>query len=537
MNAFRSRRIASCIGAAACFLQLTAVAAPPWTDYCRMLGRDIEGKQYAFIAGNHMYFTHTGKGYEMYPHTQTAINNFMGLHLWDSWVYTAMGSWVADRDAWGYGNVLSWKFMVPFKDKNNGLPDNFGTTWYSPGVRMNLVGSVELSWDMYLKSGDRKFLNTVYNELFRPLYWDNNGPITDLVLKRLAGVQYSIPDQTFTVREHMPETWDFLDVQVPIAQNDDVDWVQVRVEQRQTKRGVRKSVSVKNNPLRKLVIEPWLADRDIVSSVPDAATSPPGHHRFAYADTRDKSLVLDLGETKVVRRTLAALTPRERIFGESMAVNVVNLEPNTTLHYSTDGRDPGASSPECNGPITLTKTTNLKLRAFTRDGVARSPMSVTFTKAELLPASSPESTRPGLSYQLFRGKWKQIPDMSKLEADRTGVAEDLNVADIAGQREDFATQFNGFIKVPEDGLYDFTVRSDDGSRLVIDGQTVVELDVLCARDAWSGDGMIALKRGYHKIRIDYFQAGAHITLRIRASVNGGPHTPVRPDMLFHGEGK
>ena len=31
-----------------------------------------------------MYFTETNEGFMTYPHTQTAINNFMGLHLWDS---------------------------------------------------------------------------------------------------------------------------------------------------------------------------------------------------------------------------------------------------------------------------------------------------------------------------------------------------------------------------------------------------------------------------------------------------------------------
>ena len=66
-----------------------------------------------------MYFTDIGEGYESFPHTQTAINNFMGLHLWDSWAYTAMGSWVVDKWNYGYGNVLSWKHMVPFKGEAN----------------------------------------------------------------------------------------------------------------------------------------------------------------------------------------------------------------------------------------------------------------------------------------------------------------------------------------------------------------------------------------------------------------------------------
>ncbi|NQT86849.1 hypothetical protein HQ560_08805, partial [bacterium] len=118
-----------------------------------------------------MYTTDIGKGWEQYPHTQTAVNNFMGLHLWDSWVYAGMGSWVVDKWAWGHGNVLSWKFMVPFKDKNNAMPDNFGIAWYSPGVWMNFVGTVEFAWQQYEQSGDQRFLRDVYDELFRPLYW------------------------------------------------------------------------------------------------------------------------------------------------------------------------------------------------------------------------------------------------------------------------------------------------------------------------------------------------------------------------------
>ena len=64
--------------------------------------------------------------------------------------------------------------MVPFKDKNNALPDNFGTSWYSPQVRMNFEGAVEHIWEMYRKSRDTKFLNHVYRKLLRPLYIDND---------------------------------------------------------------------------------------------------------------------------------------------------------------------------------------------------------------------------------------------------------------------------------------------------------------------------------------------------------------------------
>ena len=51
-----------------------------------------------------LYFIDVDEGYMEYPHTQTAINNFMGLHLWDSSVYARMGSWVVDK--WGIVLVM-----------------------------------------------------------------------------------------------------------------------------------------------------------------------------------------------------------------------------------------------------------------------------------------------------------------------------------------------------------------------------------------------------------------------------------------------
>jgi hypothetical protein len=126
-----------------------------------------------------LYFMYTrdiGEGYLQYPHTQTAINNFMGLHLWDSWAYTQAGSWVADKWTYGHGNILSWQFMVPFKNKANQMPDNFGKTWRCVDAYMGFVGTVEPAWQQYRRSGDKAYLKEVYTKLFKPLYRDNNGP-------------------------------------------------------------------------------------------------------------------------------------------------------------------------------------------------------------------------------------------------------------------------------------------------------------------------------------------------------------------------
>ena len=35
---------------------VSSFSTPKYTDYCEMLARDIEGKQYSFIAGNKLYY-------------------------------------------------------------------------------------------------------------------------------------------------------------------------------------------------------------------------------------------------------------------------------------------------------------------------------------------------------------------------------------------------------------------------------------------------------------------------------------------------
>ena len=135
--------------------------------YFRCSDSDVVETYYFLWSLYFMYFTNLNEGWESYPHTQTAVNNFMGLHLWDSWAFCGAGSYVANQWDWSFGNALSWTHMVQFKNENNYLPDNFGTHWYSPTTRMNFDGAVGQIWKQYIHSADLQFLQTAYHELFK----------------------------------------------------------------------------------------------------------------------------------------------------------------------------------------------------------------------------------------------------------------------------------------------------------------------------------------------------------------------------------
>ena len=67
----------------------------------------------------------------------------------------------------------------------------------------------------------------------------------------------------------------------------------------------------------------------------------------------------------------------------------------------------------------------------------------------------------------------------------------------------FGIDYHGEFWVATPGEYDFRLTSDDGSRLYIDDQPVIDLDSVHA--ALSKDGHMTLTAGKHTIHVPYFQ--------------------------------
>ena len=67
----------------------------------------------------------------------------------------------------------------------------------------------------------------------------------------------------------------------------------------------------------------------------------------------------------------------------------------------------------------------------------------------------------------------------------------------------YALKFDGLIEIRKTGVYIFTTRSDDGTRLFIDDSLIVDNGgVHGVRDR---QGAVALEKGYHPIALTFFQ--------------------------------
>lgn len=132
-------------------------------------------------------------------------------------------------------------------------------------------------------------------------------------------------------------------------------------------------------------------------------------------------------------------------------------------------------------------------------------------------ADVPVVTKSGLAYANYVGGWSFLPDFSTLTPVATGVATDVNL-NYAEQNSAFGLTFDGYIRIDTPAVYTFYLTSDDGSRLWIENELIVDNDGQHGPVQQSGS--IALEAGLHEIHIHYFERGGGETLNVEYEADG-----------------
>ena len=203
---------------------------------------------------------------------------------------------------------------------------------------------------------------------------------------------------------------------------------------------------------------------------------------------------------------IAAMVPPPRLEtdgadGGPMTVTLTTEIPGATVRYTLDGTAPNPDSPSATGPIRVERTATVRAAAF-RPELTPSPEVRATCRIGPLPAVSASDATPGLRAAYYPGNWNAIPDYTSLRPAAVTTVPSIDVSP-ARRPEFFGLRFTGFIEVPADGEYAFSLRSDDGSRLFIDGVLVVENTT--AHEAREQTGRIRLAAGRHGLVLDYLQ--------------------------------
>jgi hexosaminidase len=223
-------------------------------------------------------------------------------------------------------------------------------------------------------------------------------------------------------------------------------------------------------------------------------------------------------------------TTKDTVFTDSLGVALDNPLGRGEMHYTLDGGEPGQSSPKYITPLKLTESTRINARTILKNGRSSDIAEYYFRKLRPLEPVQVANAAPGLAYAYYEGSFQKLPNFDELEAVANGAVDTFDLS--ARKRDDnFAMTFTGYVEVPADGTYTFYLSSDDGSRLLIGSEVVVDNDGLHAASEKSGQ--VILKAGKHPIRVEYFQAGGGRSLEVNYEGPGVTKQAIPASALWH----
>jgi len=218
--------------------------------------------------------------------------------------------------------------------------------------------------------------------------------------------------------------------------------------------------------------------------------------------------------------------------GTSTFAFVQNINPN--LRYTLDGTEPTAESPVCTQQIEISQPCTLTVKSLGGNYKSTPSVKRIFASGDYLNGQKISKTlKQGLKYSYYEGVWDSVPDLSKLSPKKTGVASSLNL-DFVARKDSFAIRFEGYIKITKKDLYDLWVTSDDGSKVYLNNELLLNNDGLHSADL-PVVSLLPLNPGYYPIKIDYFEknGGEGITIGYLNNEKNIQPVPIGKEMLYY----
>ena len=191
------------------------------------------------------------------------------------------------------------------------------------------------------------------------------------------------------------------------------------------------------------------------------------------------------------------IQPASGFFNDSVSVKITADWPDAKIYYTTDGSEPDHSSTLYQKPVILTQNTVLKAISYV-DDIPGKIVSGSYRVAT-------KAIAPNVKYQIFNNfNGNKLPVFSQLgKANRQGTIHEFSLAGInIGNQDHFAALFTATLEIDEPGEYWFSLSSDDGAKLYVNNQVVVDNDG--SHSNFLKKGKIKLEKGLYPIKIEYF---------------------------------
>ncbi len=126
-------------------------------------------------------------------------------------------------------------------------------------------------------------------------------------------------------------------------------------------------------------------------------------------------------------------------------------------------------------------------------------------------------------FQLFRGTLDKLPKFADLKVAAQGESAGFDLS-VAGRPSNYALRFTSNLQIVKEGEYQFSLGSDDGSRLIINDEIVADCDGIHPHQTVEGRKTLGV--GFHEVVVEYFQGGGEATLEVEIAGQGLARQPI-----------
>jgi len=236
------------------------------------------------------------------------------------------------------------------------------------------------------------------------------------------------------------------------------------------------------------------------------------------------------------RVPIAIGAPDSIMVGTALNVTLKSPVEGAKIYYTIDGYTPRETDNVYEHPFTLDvpqdQYRQLQTIVITPSGRRSVVTKGTIYNRAAFPAIAYQPTKQGLKYLLVSGTLANTDQINPLAAVDTGIAKGFYTTDFKKTyKGGFGIIYDGYIRIDNDGKYIFSVKSYDGSVLLIDDQLIVSNDN--KHSIFERGGEVLLQKGYHRFKVKYFDVGAAGTVQVYWTQPGKIKMDLTTDYLFN----
>ena len=228
------------------------------------------------------------------------------------------------------------------------------------------------------------------------------------------------------------------------------------------------------------------------------------------------------------------ISPNGAAFTNSVTVTLADASPGATIYYTLNGTTPTTNSLLYTGPFAVTTTLNVSVLAV-KPGAANSAVATaSFINTAAL------GTGTGLLGQYWSNTTATVFSNVNFATSATLTRTDAvvnfnwttNAPSAAVGQTNFTTRWTGCVQPQYTETYTFTTVADDGVRLWVNGQLLVN-DWTAHTNVTTNSGVVTLiAQQFYNVRLEYFQNTSNAVAQLRWSSASTASGTIPPTQLY-----